>query len=180
MNALAADWFPEANRLDRRVGAGRGGCRAADRGAARGRRQAASAKRLERLCRRRRRADVDGHAAGARPHREDDRPRGGRHHRVDAVERRHRRAQADDAEGGSDPVPGGSARRHVARERRRLHFRARRRRCGPRRRRRQVQRRGARQAADRQSGRRPAVHQRDRRGHAAAAARRRISRRCSS
>ena len=30
---------------------------------------------------------------------------GGRDHRVDAVERRHGRAQADDAEGGPDPVP---------------------------------------------------------------------------
>ena len=36
------------------------------------------------------------------------RPSGGRHHRVDAVERRHRRAEADHAEGGSDPVPRAS------------------------------------------------------------------------
>ena len=51
-------------------------------------------------------------APPARGHdREDDAARRGRHHRVDAVERRHGRAQADDAEGGSDPVPRHRARR---------------------------------------------------------------------
>ena len=42
--------------------------------------------------------------------RQNDRPSGSRNHRVDAVERRDRRAEADDAEGGSDPVPGRGAR----------------------------------------------------------------------
>ena len=76
-------------------------------------------------------ADADGRAARARHDREDDGPSGGRHHRVDAVERRDGRAQADDAEGRSDPVPRGGAGRHVAGERRRFHSRSRRRRRRP-------------------------------------------------
>ena len=38
-----------------------------------------------------------------------------RHHRVEAVERRPRRAQADDVQAGRDPVPRRQPRRHVAR-----------------------------------------------------------------
>ena len=44
-----------------------------------------------------------------------------RHHRVGALERRQGRAEADDVQGGRDPVPRVQPRRHVARERRRLH-----------------------------------------------------------
>ena len=181
INALAADWFPEQNRLVVVSAPEAAGVVLPDRGAARrGRSKTASAKRLD--------AYVDAGAGqtlmDAPPargsDREDDVASEGRHHRVDAVERRHRRAQADDAEGGSDPVPRHGAGRHVARERRRFHLRARRRRCGPRGRRRHVQRRDARQDARRQgaspSGRSSA---RSTRGWAAAA-RRRISRRCSS
>ncbi len=46
---------------------------------------------------------------------------------MDAVQRRDRRAAADDAQGGSDPVPGNGARRNVGRERCRLRRRPRRR-----------------------------------------------------
>ena len=90
---------------------------------------------------------------------------GSRHHRVDAVERRDRRAQADDAEGGSDSVPRDGARRHVARERRRLHSGPRRRRRRPGRRRRA---RSTRVTLDKilagKARGRHAVHRRDRRG----------------
>ena len=47
----------------------------------------------------------------------------GRHHRVDAVERRARRARSDDLQAGRDPVPRLQSRRHVARRGRRLHRR---------------------------------------------------------
>ncbi len=43
-----------------------------------------------------------------------------RHHRVDAVERRQGRAEADDVQGGRDPVPRLQPGRHLARERQRL------------------------------------------------------------
>ena len=73
--------------------------------------KAAAAKRLEAVRRCRGRAGADGRAArrAARSSRRRSRPRG-RNHRVDAVERRDRRAQADDAEGGPDPVPRRRAR----------------------------------------------------------------------
>ena len=87
----------------------------------------ASAKRLEALRGRRGGAGADGRAAHARHDREDDGPSGGRNHRVDAVERRNRRAQADHAEGRSDPVPRLGAGRDIAGERRRFHSRSRRR-----------------------------------------------------
>ena len=108
------------------------------------------------------------------------RPRG-RDHRVDAVERRHRRAEADHAERRPDPVPGDGARRDVARERRRFHSRARR-----------GRRRSARAASARFSavmldkilaGKAVAVTpfiDEIERGDGAAGARRRISKRCSS
>ena len=104
----------------------------------------------------------------------------GRDHRVDAVERRDRGAQADDAEGGSDPVPRLRAGRHVARERRGLRPGARRGRRRAGRRRRQVQRRDARQDPHRQGGRRAGRSSAKSSRGWAAAARRRISRRCSS
>ena len=88
--------------------------------------KAAAAKKLEAVRRCRGRPDADGRAAAARHDRQDHRPRRGRHHRMDAVERREGRAQADDAQGGSDPVPRRRAGRHVARQRRRLHSRPRR------------------------------------------------------
>ena len=87
-------------------------------------------------------------------------PRPEGHHRVDALERRHCRPQADEAQGRSDPVPRNGA-GHLARERRRLHPGACRRRRGDRRRRRPLQRCGAGPHAFGQGGRRPAVHRRD-------------------
>ena len=91
---------------------------------------------------------------------------GGRHHRVDAVERRHRRAQADDAEGGSDPVP--RRRRRAARRSRATPISFRRaspttsfRRAASAR----FSAVDARQDPRRQGGRRHAVHRRDRAGH---------------
>ena len=111
MNALAADWFPEANRLVIVVDAGSGGTGAALRVAAgRGGRSRLGQER-DRIRRRRRRADVDGTSAGQREHRQDRRQ--GRRDRVEAVEWRHGGAAADDVEGGSDPVhgqaPGGTS-----------------------------------------------------------------------
>ena len=62
-------------------------------------------------------------SADAGRDRQDRAARAARHHRVGAVERRARRAQADDVQGGRDPVPRLQPGRHVARERRRLHRR---------------------------------------------------------
>ena len=114
-------------------------------------------------------------------HRQDDDRARGRHHRMDAVERRDRRPQADDAEGGPDPVPRDGAGRHVARERRRLHsprasptMSSRRAASG------QFNAVDARQDAGRQGGRRSRRSSARSRRAWAAAARRRISRRCSS
>ena len=55
--------------------------------------------------------------------RQDDERKQYRHHRVGAVERRPRRAQADRRSAGRDPVPRLQPGRHVAGERRRLHRR---------------------------------------------------------
>ena len=52
------------------------------------------------------------------------------HHRVAAVQRRPRRAEADDVQGGRNSVSRRQPRRHVARERRGLHRRGNRRRGG--------------------------------------------------
>ncbi len=163
VNALADDWFPEGNRLVVVAAPEQAGGGPASRGAARCRRQSRVRETGGAVCRRRRGPDAHGRAAGARPHREDGGPRRGRDHRMDAVEWRDGRAQADDAEIGSDSLPGGGPRRHIAGERRRIHFRPGRRRCDPRRRRRPLQRRGARQSPERQGGQRPALHQRNQR-----------------
>ena len=181
INALAAHWFPEQNRLvivplPRPPASPCPTRRSSPPPSRRPRRSS-----VEALRRRRRRPGADGRAAGARHDREDDAAAGGRHHRVDAVERRDGRAQADDAEGRSDPVPRLRARRHVARERRRLH----RRRAPPTTSCRRAASASssavdARQDAHRQGGGRDAVHRRDRARAWPAAARRRISRRCSS
>ena len=125
INALADDWFPEQNRLVVVVGAGSGRRRRCPTEA-----QLAAVVETA-AARSRSTAYVDagagqalmdapparGHASSRRPH------AAGRHHRMDAVERRHGGAQADDAEGRSDPVPRDGAGRHVAGERRRLHLR---------------------------------------------------------
>ena len=110
VNALAADWFPDRNRLVVVSAPEAAGVVLPDQAQLAAVVKAASAKRLEPY--------VDA-AAGqtlmdapprTRHDREDNGPSRGRDHRVDAVERRNRRAQADDAEGGSDPVPRGRRR----------------------------------------------------------------------
>ena len=143
LNALADDWFPEGNRLIVVSAPEQAGVVLPAEAAARCRRQSRVREAGGAVCRRRRGPDAHGRAAGARQHREDGSPRRGRDHRMDAVEWRNGRAQADDAEIGSDPLPGGGPGRHIAGERRRIHFRQGRRRCDPGRRRRPLQRRGA-------------------------------------
>ena len=118
MNALAADWFPEANRLvivSAPEVAGR--TLPSESQLACGRRSRCGQER-DGLRRLRSRADADGASAREREHRQHRRQ--GRRHRMDAVEWRHGGAAADDAEGGSDPVRGQRARRDVAGERRGL------------------------------------------------------------
>ena len=66
---------------------------------------------------RRRRRRCSRRHADAGNDRRRPRPRPRRHHGVGAVERRQGRAQADDVQGGRDPVPRVQPRRHVARER---------------------------------------------------------------
>ena len=129
MNALARDWFPERNRLVIVSAPEAAGVVLPDQAQLAAVVKAASAKRLEALRGCRRRAAADGRAAATRRDREDHRRSG--HHRVDAVERRHRGAEADDAQGGPDPVPRVGARRDVAGERCRLHSGARRRHVVP-------------------------------------------------
>ena len=143
LNALADDWFPEGNRLIVISAPERAGVVLPAETAARRRRQSRVREAGGAVCRRRRGRDAHGRAAGARQHREDGSPRRGRDHRMDAVEWRNGRAQADDAEIGSDPFPGGGPGRHIAGERRRIYFRQGRGRCDPCRRRRPLQRRGA-------------------------------------
>ena len=143
-----------------------GGCRcgAARSGPARRRRQDRNrqARRAVRRCRRR--AVADGHAADAGHDREDD-AASWRRDRVDALQRRHRRAQADDPERRPDPVSRDRTGWDVAGERCRLRLGARRRRCDSGGRRRAVQRCHARPVARRQGRPRRAVHWRDQRGH---------------
>jgi predicted Zn-dependent peptidase len=61
-------------------------------------------------------------APNAGHHREDDDARGEWDHGVDAVERRDRRAEADDVQAGRDRLPRVPLRRIVARKRRGLHL----------------------------------------------------------
>ncbi len=163
VNALADDWFPEGNRLVVVAAPEQAGVVLPGEAQLAAVVRTASEKRVERYVDGGARPDAHGRAAGGRQHREDRSPRRGRDHRMDAVEWRNRRAQADDAEIGSDSLPGDGPGRHIASERRRIHLRPGRGRCDPRRRRRPLQRRGARQSPEREGGQRPALHQRHQR-----------------
>ena len=165
VNALAKDWFPDHNRLVIVSAPETAGVVLPTEQQLAAAVKAAMNNKLDAYVDAAGGDAADGRAAGRRHHRQDDAaPRSG-HHRVDALERRHRRSQADEAQRGSDSVPGDGAGRHVARERRRLHPRARRRRRGDGCRRRQVQRRDAGPDALGQGRRRPAVHRRDQPRH---------------
>ena len=76
MNALATDWFPEANRLVVALTPDVAGRVPPDRIAAGRRGRSRFGQSRDRLCRRRRRAGVDGTSAGERPHRQDRRSKG--------------------------------------------------------------------------------------------------------
>ena len=163
INALTGDWFPDQNRIVVVSAPDATGVVLPDRGAARGRRQDRRGEEARGLRGRRGGAGADDGAAGARDDRQDHAPCR-RHHRVDAVERRDRRAQADDAERGSDSLPRHRARRDLARDRRGFRVRPHCRQRPLGRRRRAVQLGHARQAPRRQGRRRLTVHRRDRAG----------------
>ena len=157
LNALASRLVPRAKPPRHRVRAPKRERDAAHAGAARRRGRVCRGQTARRLRRCGRRTRVDGHGTGRRHDRQDRRARVG-HHRVDAFERGQSRDEADDAQGGSDPLPGVRARRNVARERRGLRSGARRRRRRERGRCRRVHRGRAWQGDERQSRRRAAVH----------------------
>ena len=122
VNAVAKDWMPDRNRLVA-ISAPESDRASLPNEVEAGRRDQRGQRR-ERLT-----AYVDTTsnaaaarappAAGSRRHHVDQRRAG--HHRMEAVQRRPRRAQADDVQAGRDPVSGRQPGRHVARERRGLH-----------------------------------------------------------
>ena len=164
MNALAADWFPEANRLVIVAAPEVSGRTLPSESQLAAAVEAAAARDVTAYVDSGSRADVDGASARERDHRQDRRQ--GRRHRMEAVKWRHSGAAADDGEGGSDPVRGQRPRRDVTRERRRFLRCAYRRRRDTRGRRRQVLRRRPRQAARGEGARGAAFHHGDPRGHA--------------
>ena len=120
INALTEQWFPDQNRLVIVTAPDAAGVALPDAGAARRRGQGRLGQAGRSLRGRRGRLEADGGTAGEGLDREGDAASGSGDHGVDAVERRHRRAQADHAERGPDPVPGHCAGRHLAGGRRRL------------------------------------------------------------
>ena len=117
MNALAAQWFPAQNRHVI-VTAPETGVALPDQAQLAVVVKTATARRVDRYVDIARRPAPDAVAARARFHREDDLVCRGRHHGMDAVERRDGGAEAHQAEGGPDPLSGVGARRHLGRQRR--------------------------------------------------------------
>ena len=164
MNALAADWFPEANRLVIVSAPEVAGRTLPSESQLASTVEAAAARSVTAYV-----DSVAGQTFMERPPAKGSIVNtvvNGDVDRMDTVEWRHGGAAADDAEGGSDPVHGQRARRDVAGERRGFLRCAHCRRRDTRGRRREVFRRGPRQAADGEGTRGPAVHHGDPRGHA--------------
>jgi zinc protease len=142
MNALSAQWFPEQNRLVIVSAPEAAGVALPNEMQLAAVMKTVTGKRIDPY------VDVDAPCW--------------RRHRMDAVQRRHRRAEADDGEGRPNPVSRDGAGRDVAGKRRRLHLGARGRRHDRGWRRWSIQRRHARSAARRQGGRGGALFRRNR------------------
>ena len=114
INSLARDWVPDRNRVVAVSAPKKAGVAVPDEAALAAVIKGAGGGALTAY------VDDGEHAAADRDaaqagHRHEDRGQDAGHHRVDAVQRRARRARADDVQAGRDPRPGLQPRRHVAR-----------------------------------------------------------------